>query len=322
MVTFDPAVVSPQLSAPPLVAVVGPTGVGKSALGFYLARRYRGAIINTDSRLFYRGMDIGTSKPSTEERSSVLSFLFDLNEPDDSFSLAKFLPLAHQTIQRVNHRGSLPILVGGSGQYIWALLEGWKVSGVPPNPKLRSRLEREAQRLGPDAIFRRLSEIDYEAAARVDPRNLRRLIRAVEVATGRNESGVRVSVKALNLYRILIIGLAPLSRARLYQDLDVRIDRMLADGWLDEVRILLDKGYNLDLSVFSSMGYRELALCLQGELSIEEAATRIRSAHRRLVRRQNTWFKPSDPRIHWLIADGTESQKAGALLEQFLLRPE
>ena len=322
MVTFDPPIVAPQLSVPPLVAVVGPTGVGKSALGFYLARRYSGAIINTDSRLFYRGMDIGTSKPSTEERSSVLSLLFDLNEPDDSFSLAQFLPLAHQAIQSAHYRGSLPLLVGGSGQYVWALLEGWKTPDVPPNPRLRARLEREAQRLGPDAVFRRLAKMDHEAAARVDPHNLRRIIRAVEVATVCNENGDRDPVKALNLYRILIIGLAPFSRTQLYQDLDARIDRMLANGWLDEVRMLLDKGYNLNMPVFSSMGYRELALCLQGELSIEEAAQRIRSSHRRLVRRQNTWFKPSDHRIHWLIADGTESQKADALLEQFLLRPE
>ena len=309
---------------PPLVAIVGPTAVGKSALGFHLAQRCHSEIVNADSRHVYRGMDIGTAKPSIQERAAVPCHLFDLLEPDQPFSLAQFLPLAEEAIWDVYRRGGLPILAGGTGQYVWALLEGWKIPGVAPDLELRKQLEEEARRLGPQALYQRLIQVDPQAAGRIDPKNPRRLVRALEVAAGwAAGSAAPARRRGPPPYRSLVLGLAPPSRAQLHQRIDTRIDAMLAAGWLEEVRGLLDRGYGPELPAFSSMGYRELALHLHGEMTLEEAVRRVRAAHRRLVRRQGTWFKASDPRIRWLLADdGAEAVQAETLVEEFFPRPE
>jgi tRNA dimethylallyltransferase len=288
--------------------------VGKSALGFHLAQRFHGEIVNADSRHVYRGMDIGTAKPSIQEQAAVPCHLFDLLAPDQPFSLATFLSLAREAIAEVHRRGRLLILVGGTGQYVWALLEGWETPHVAPDPELRRRLEEEARRLGPEALHRRLMEVDPQAARRVDPKNPRRLVRALEVAASLGGASPPEHRLSPPPYDPLVLGLAPSSRAQLHQRIDARIDAMLAAGWLEEVRALLDRGYGPELPSFSSMGYRELALHLRGELTLEEAAQRVRAAHRRLVRRQGAWFKPSDPRIRWIVADGAEGQQAEALV--------
>jgi tRNA dimethylallyltransferase len=304
-----------------LIAIVGPTAAGKSALGLHLARRFDGEIISGDSRQVYRQMDIGTAKPSAHDRESLPHHLFDLREPDQGFSLADFLDLAKAAIQGVHRRGRLPVLVGGSGQYVWALLEGWKTPRVPPDPELRSRLEEEARSQGPEALHDRLARVDPVAAARIDARNVRRVIRALEVARGL-DGAAPAAQQPQPPYQSLVLGLRPPARAELYLRIDRRVDEMMATGWLQEVETLLACGFTPELPALSSMGYRDLARHLGGELDLDEAVRRIKTAHHLLARRQHTWFKPEDPRIRWLPADDRAFQQAETEVERFIAQPE
>ncbi|MCH8940651.1 MAG: tRNA (adenosine(37)-N6)-dimethylallyltransferase MiaA [Chloroflexi bacterium] len=283
----------------PLLVIVGPTAVGKSGLALHLASRFTGEIINADSRQVYRGMEIGTAAPSESDRAVTPHHLYGVIHPADGFSLAQFIPLATQTIQAAHDAGRLPILVGGTGQYINGLVQGWTTPRVPPNPALRERLEVLLASDGVEALAARLEELDPAAAARVDTRNPRRVIRAIEVAEA---IGARpdTTLQQTPPYNTFIIGLTTPSRADLHRRIDERVDAMVAGGWLTEVRSLLDQGYSADLPAMSSMGYRELVQHLAGELALEEAVRLIKVAHHRLARNQYTWFKASDPRIHWL----------------------
>jgi tRNA dimethylallyltransferase len=287
---------------PPLVALLGPTAVGKTAAALSLAERLGAEIISADSRLLYRGMDIGTAKPTPEERARVHHHLIDVAEPDETWSLATFRQAALRTIDDVAGRGKIPILVGGTGQYVTAILEGWEPPALPADLGLRRSLEAEAARDGPQALHRRLSRIDPESAARIDPRNLRRVVRALEVAalTGRPPSSQRR--RRPPPYRILRLGLT-LPRADLYARIDARIDAMIAAGWVDEVRRLLSRGFSPELPSFSAIGYRQLVDVVLGRSSLEDAVRSIRRATRQFVRRQANWFKLEDPRIRWLAAD-------------------
>lgn len=300
--------------AAPLLAVVGPTGVGKSALALNLARRHGGEIVNADSRQVYRGMDVGTAKPSPEDRASVPHHLYDVADPDDDFSLVRFLALAREAIAGVHRRGALPVVVGGTGQYAWALLEGWKTPNAPPQPALRAELTALAERDGYVALHRRLERVDPAAAQRIEPRNVRRVVRALEVHAATGAPLAQAQRKQPPPYDALVLGLDAPSRSDLHRRIDDRVDRMLAAGWVDEVRRLLAAGYSPDLPALSSMGYRELAAHLDGEMPLAEAARRIKNAHHRLARRQYAWFKPADPRIRWHLADGTEEHQAERVL--------
>ena len=304
----------PSPDVAPLLAIVGPTGAGKSALALALARRHHGEIVNADSRQVYRGMNVGTAKPSAEDRAGVPHHLYDVADPDDEFSLAHFLRLARDAIAGVHHRDALPVLVGGTGQYAWALLEGWETPHAPPQPGLRAELTALAERDGHAALHRRLERVDPEAAARIEPRNVRRVVRALEVHAATGVPLAQARGKRPPPYDALVLGLDAPSRAELHRRLDARVERMLADGWVDEVRRILASGYSPGLPSLSSMGYRELARHLAGEITLEEARRQIRTAHHRLARRQYAWFKPADPRIRWLLADGTEQQQAQRVL--------
>ena len=310
----------PNPVAAPLLAVVGPTGVGKSALALTLARRHGGEIVNVDSRQVYRGMDVGTAKPSPEDRASVPHHLYDVADPDDEFSLVRFLTLARDAIADVHCRGALPVLVGGTGQYAWALLEGWETPHAPPQPALRAELTALAERDGHAALHRRLERVDPEAAQRIEPRNVRRVVRALEVHAATGAPLVQAQRKHPPPYDALVLGLDAPSRSDLHRRIDERVDRMLAAGWVEEVRRILAAGYSPDLPALSSMGYRELAAHIAGDISLPEAARRIKNAHHRLARRQYAWFKPSDPRIRWLLADGTEEQQAERALAERVAR--
>jgi tRNA dimethylallyltransferase len=286
-----------------ILAVIGPTGVGKSNLAFSLAESFDGEIVNADSRQIYKGLDIGTSKPSIEERLSIPHHLFDIIDPDEEFSLFSFLELVQITLQDILRKKKLPILVGGSGQYIWGVLEGWKTPPVPPNTILREELEERARQWGANYLHQQLKRVDPISAEKILPGNVRRVVRALEVF---QTIGIPYSFfqkKQGSIYNQLIIGCAPNSRSELLASIDKRIHSMLASGWLEEVKMLKLKGYSFELPSFSTMGYRELSLVLSGELSLDSAIEKIKIAHRRLIRRQGSWFKEGDTRINWITLD-------------------
>ena len=303
----------------PLICVVGPTAVGKTALAVTLAQRFDGEVINADSRQVYRGMTIGTAKPTWQELASVPHHLFDILDPSESFGLALFLDLAGKAFQEIWERSRLPIVCGGTGQYVWALVEGQRVPPVPPDPLFRIKLEDEAETHGADELHRQLASIDPARAAALDSRNVRRVIRALEIyhVTGRLPSEF-LSAKEATAGNSLVIGLA-MPRDLLYRRIDERVDRMMRDGFLAEVKSLLSAGYKVGEGPLASPGYRELGKFLAGDLSLQEAVSRTKTQTHRLARRQYTWFKPSDPRIRWL--DASEPglpDKAAAMVVSFL----
>ena len=295
----------------PVLFIVGPTAAGKSRLALALARRFNGEIINADSRQVYRHMDIGTAKPPPDEQAEVRHHLLDIFDPDENFDLASFLSLAHGSIRDIRDRGYLPIVAGGSGQYVWALVEGWRVPEVPPHPLFRRTKLEEAERNGPLSVYQQLQEADPKRAAQLDPQNLRRVIRALEVYQYSQRSESAPQRKHRPLDNRLIIGLT-MERDALYRRIDDRVDRMLASGLLEEVRALAAKGYRLGQGPLSSPGYRELGQHLASEISLDEAVQRTKFQTHRLVRRQYSWFKLRDDRINWLdgTADGFENQAA------------
>ncbi len=293
-------------SRPPLLVLVGPTAVGKTAFSIRLAARLHGEIVSADSRLFYRGMDIGTAKPDERERGSIPHHLIDVAAPDETWSLSRFQKEATRILAEIHARGALPLLVGGTGQYIRAVIENW----TPP-PPAREGLRDVLQKLGetshtPYWLHAKLQILDPEAARSIDPRNLRRTVRALEVifTTGRKFSEQKR--RGESPYRLLIIGLTR-PRAELYARIDERIEKMFAEGFLDEVQALLDEGYSPDLPSMSAIGYRQAVAVLRGEMTLEEAKRQMKRQTRIFVRRQANWFKKDDPSIHWLDAGNEKS---------------
>lgn len=286
----------------PLLVLVGPTAVGKTALSLGLAGRFGGEIVSADSRLFYRGLDVGTAKPTPAERAAIPHHLIDLCAPDETLSLGQYQRLAYRVIDEIHNRGRLPILAGGTGQYVWAVVEGWGIPEVAPRPALRAALEG----LGAVEAARWLAALDPAAARRIDPRNVRRVIRALEVTltTGRPISDLQR--KTAPSYDVRVIGLTRDRRA-LYERIDARVEAMMADGLLDEVIRLRDAGYDRRLPSLSGLGYRQLLAHLAGEMSLAEAVERIKFETHRFARQQATWFRADDPRIVWFDAEATEA---------------
>ncbi len=277
---------------PPLIVIVGPTASGKTGLAIELAGSLPIEIVNADSRAFYRGMDIGTAKPSVEQRTRVRHHLIDIMDPDEPMSASLFQQLATGCITAIHDRGHVPVLVGGTPQYVNALVEGWRIPRVPPDHERRRELEREAESIGVGPILERLAAIDPEGAARTGP-NLRRIIRALEVheATGVpfSELTSRDDVPFRSLEFELWIP-----REALYQRIDARVDEMIALGLADEVRSLLAVGHNPGLPSFSSIGYRQLMPAIAAGGDLEPAIERIKLDTHRLVRHQQTWFRKND----------------------------
>ncbi len=272
-----------------LLVVAGPTSVGKTAAALALAREFGGEIISADSRQVYRGMDIGTAKPTLEERAAVLHHLIDIRDPDEEFSLAEYVALARRAIGAVAARGRLPILAGGTPLYLNAVTEGWRIPRVPPDPAFRAAREAEAARDGLGLLEARLMAVDPIAAARVAG-NLRRIIRALEVY---EHTGVPISEqegKEPPPYRILQTILT-LDRAALHARADARVGRMLDAGLVAEVRGLLDRGYDPALPALSGIGYAEIIAHLRGETSLPDATARIIANTHRYIRHQETWFR-------------------------------
>lgn len=291
------------MNLPPLVCLVGPTAVGKTEIALRLAERLDGEIVSADSRLLYRGMDIGTAKPTLEERRRVPHHLVDVAEPDETWSLAQVRAAVLESLAGITGRGRLPLVVGGTGQYVRAILEGWDPPPRAHDAAVRERLGAIARRDGEQALHARLREVDPASADRIDARNVRRVIRALEIFEITGEPASAQRRRHPLPYRSLILGLrAP--RPILYARIDARIDAMLAHGWVDEVQRLLARGLDTGLPAFSAIGYPEIIEVVQGKRSLEDAVVAIRRRTRVLVRRQANWFKADDPSILWFENDG------------------
>ena len=306
--------------SPPLVVVVGPTAVGKTLKALQLAERMNGEIVSADSRLFYRGMDIGTAKPTVSERARVPHHLIDVADPDQTWSIAVFQQSANRAIADIHSRGKLPFLVGGSGQYVHSVTKGWIPPAVKPNTGLRSVLEKLSKSNSPKWLHEKLTLLDPSAAERIDPRNVRRTIRALEVILTSGHRFSELKGQFPSPYNLVQIGLI-LSRTDLYKRIDARIEEMFEQGLLHEVEALLAKGYSPDLPTMSAIGYRESVKILEGNLTEEEAKIQMRKSTRIFVRRQSNWFKENDKDIKWFDA-GTEADIIARYINECLTNYE
>ena len=287
----------------PLVVVVGPTGAGKSDLAMALAAEHRGAIISADSRQIYKHFDIGTAKPTAEERARVPHDLLDVAEPTYTYTVAEFQRDATEAIAARRAQGYLPILVGGTGLYVRAVLDGFTIPPAPPDPAFRASLE------GATDLHERLWEVDPVSAGRLHPNDRVRVIRALEVfhATGKPISELQATRPCP--YKLLMFGVgAP--RALLYERIDRRVERMLEAGLPQEVQGLADR-YGWELPLLDTLGYAEVGAYLKGEVTREAAAALMAQHTRNYAKRQLTWFR-ADPRIHWLVRaeEGPEAERA------------
>jgi tRNA dimethylallyltransferase len=288
-----------QVDALPIVAVVGPTASGKSELGLDLAEALGGEIVNADAMQLYRGMDIGTAKLPPEERRGIPHHQLDVLEVTEEASVAAYQLAARADIAAIRSRGRVPVLVGGSGLYVRAALDHLKIP--PTDPVVRRRLEADGERLGAAAMFRRLAELDAVAAGRIQPTNLRRIVRALEVIelTGRPFSASMPGREFVSATVMLGLGV---DRSLLDERIDRRVHRMWRQGLLAEVEGLLEVGLRDGFTASRAIGYSQAIAVVDGVLSPEEAREQTAQATRRYARRQESWFRP-DPRIVWLDHD-------------------
>jgi tRNA dimethylallyltransferase len=302
--------------APKLIVVAGPTAIGKTRLGIELGLRFDGEVINADSRYFYRGMDIGVAKPDLDERQGVPHHLIDILDPVDEMSLAVYQELAMTAIAGVLARGRLPLLVGGTPLYVNAVVEGWRIPRVPPDPVFRARLEAEAEAVGLPVLTARLAAVDPVAAERSGA-NPRRVIRALEIYEA---TGVPMSVqegKGPRPFETLEFGLT-MPRERLYAAVDRRVEDQIARGLVDEVRGLLAGGLDAEAPAMSALGYRQLVPYLRGEVSLAEAVERIKADTHRYVRHQETWLRRNKRLVPVDVTAAGWVERAGDRTAEFL----
>jgi tRNA dimethylallyltransferase len=303
-----------------VVVLVGPTAVGKTEVALHLAEALGGEVVSLDSRQVYRGMDIGTAKPSPEERRRVRHFLIDIADPDQTLALPTIQEAATAAVQDILSRARLPFLVGGTGQYVRAVTQGWRVPDVAPDRAYRAELEAIAAEQGPGALQALLARVDPLSAERIDPRNVRRVVRALEVCRATSRPFSQLQARRPPPYRFVWIGLTR-PRESLYARIDLRVEDMLARGLEREVRQLVAAGYHFGLPSMSGLGYGEWRECLEATTSATEVARRIRKNTRRLVRAQGAWFPAHDPRIHWFDLDVTPVAHVMAWLTDRLAAP-
>lgn len=286
-----------------LLVIVGPTASGKTKLAVELALRYGGEVVSCDSMQVYRGMDIGTAKPTLEETRGVAHHMLDIVSPGEPFSVADFAARARSAIDDIAAKSRLPVLAGGTGLYVNSLVDNIRFDDGPgPDHALRASLEQLARREGGEKLLEMLRSFDPQTAARLHPNNLGRIIRAIEIyrQTGRTMSShLEASRKAPPVFRLCMIGLYCSDRAALYRRIDARVDEMFARGLEDEVKSLLQAGVGPGATAMQAIGYKETAAYLRGEMTREEAVETVKRETRRYAKRQMTWFR-RDPRIHWV----------------------
>ncbi len=284
---------------PKVLVILGPTATGKSHCAIEIAKRYNGEIISGDSMLVYRDMNIGTAKPTAEELAAVPHHLVDILPPDASYSVADFQQQAKRLIDEITARGHLPIIAGGTGLYIKAVLEDYQFNAVSENTELRRELEQEAERDGALALHARLAELAPQEAERIHPNNVRRVVRALEAAL----SGERINQFGADEmpYDALVVGLT-MERSALYDRINRRVDLMLEAGLENEVHGLLERGVSADCQSMQSIGYRQMVWYLECSMPREQAVDKLKQATRNFAKRQMTWYRQM-PYIHWVQLD-------------------
>lgn len=308
----------PQHNTPPLpkiVVIVGPTAVGKTDLSIRLAEQYGGEIVNADSRLFYRGMNIGTAKPSLEQMERVRHHLIDILNPNDPVSLATVQDLAFEALDEIAARGVFPILVGGTPQYVNAIVENWKIPRVEPDQELRDELQREENE-NPGVLISRLREVDPVGAEK-HAGNTRRVIRALEVYNATGQPITALQGKGEPRYNALQLELWR-PREELYKRIDQRVQAQITSGLLDEVRVLIENGTDPSSGSFASIGYRQVLPWLNGESTTEAVAERIKLDTHKLVRHQDTWWRKNSQLVRIDLTDPTATSQIEACLNDFL----
>lgn len=282
------------MSVPTLFVLLGPTAVGKTEISLRLAQEFNGEIVSADSRLIYRDMDIATAKPTRQEQARVPHHLINVVAPDEELTLAEYQSRAYGAIDNIFARGKIPFLVGGTGLYIRAVVEGYHIPRVPPNPARRTELEQYSALV----LYERLQALDPEIATTILPNNTRRIIRALEVIEATGEKMSAQQTRHPPDYPVRQIGLQR-PRPQLYARVDERIDSMMEQGLVDEVRGLVERGYAFTLPSMTGLGYREIGAYLRGEIDLDEAVRLLKSNTRKFIRHQANWFRPTDTRIQW-----------------------
>ncbi|MBI2514898.1 tRNA (adenosine(37)-N6)-dimethylallyltransferase MiaA [Candidatus Wolfebacteria bacterium] len=285
---------------PKIIVIVGPTASGKTALSIKVARKFNGEIISADSRQIYRGFNIGTAKPTKAEMKKVKHYLIDIKNPNEEYTVAQYKKDAVAAIRKILKNGKIPILVGGTGLYIKAVVDNLEIPKVKPNPKLRQKLERELRKKGLKYLYEKLIKLDPEAAYIIDRNNPRRVIRALEITLQSEIPFSKQRRRGPQLFNALKIGLNSQKEILKYR-IDKRADQMVKNGLVDEVKNLIKK-YSPDLPAFDAIGYREIINYLEDKISLNEAITLIKRNTWRYAKRQITWFK-KDKEIKWIRND-------------------
>ncbi|MQG19448.1 MAG: tRNA (adenosine(37)-N6)-dimethylallyltransferase MiaA [SAR202 cluster bacterium] len=292
----------------PILIIVGPTAIGKSDFAIKIAKDINGEIINADSRLVYKNFNIGTAKPNDLELKRVKHHLINILNPDRDFNISQFLDLVKEKTDQIIKSKKTPIIVGGTGQYIKAILNDWTISKVPPNKKLREEIEKKIKLHGPNFAYKFLQEISPLKSKQIDPSNQRRIIRAIEIS--QSEKPNSISNPMFKSYSKITIGLTT-ERKILYSKIDKRVDQMINEGWIDEVKFLINKNINLNHPAMSSVGYKEIFEYLtKNQTSLEEVIQKIKFRTHKLVRTQYNWFKLSDEKIKWFQTSKNELDEA------------
>ena len=305
---------------PRMVAIGGPTATGKTALSVALAKEFGGEVVNADSMQIYRGLDIGTAKPTAEERQGIPHHLMDFLPPEAPYSVADFTAAAAPLIEQLNSAGKLPIVTGGTGLYITSLMKGTAFAPEKTDPAIRARLQTEANEQGSAALYARLQQIDPAYAEKLHPNNLPRVIRALELfeATGRRMSEQqRAALAAEPPYRSLCICLTCRDRAELYRRIDRRVDSMLQNGVLEEAKLVYDNRETYRTAA-QAIGYKEFFPYFAGEMPLNDCVNRLKQATRNYAKRQLTWFRHQANGVWLYVDEEPPAPRAAELVRQFL----
>ena len=305
---------------PRMVAIGGPTATGKTALSVALAKEFGGEVVNADSMQIYRGLDIGTAKPTAEERQGIPHHLMDFLPPEAPYSVADFTAAAAPLIEQLNSAGKLPIVTGGTGLYITSLMKGTAFAPEKTDPAIRARLQTEADEQGSAALYARLQQIDPAYAEKLHPNNLPRVIRALELfeATGRRMSEQqRAALAAEPPYRSLCICLTCRDRAELYRRIDRRVDSMLQNGVLEEAKLVYDNRETYRTAA-QAIGYKEFFPYFAGEMPLNDCVNRLKQATRNYAKRQLTWFRHQANGVWLYVDEEPPVPRAAELVRQFL----